>query len=70
MASLRLAEKIILGGWGDIYVIQAVTSVRVHLSVCNVCEAVSGGGQWDGLVEMAALLLHWLRLLGKEARKD
>lgn len=51
MASLRLAEKINLWDWGDIYVIQAVTRVRVHLSVCNVCglrqcQEESSGMSW------------------------
>lgn len=31
---------------------------------------MSGGGQWDDLVDMAAPLLPWLLLLGKEAKKD
>lgn len=38
VASLRLAENVIFWDWGDIYVIQAGTRVRVHLSVCNVWE--------------------------------
>lgn len=51
VASLRLGEKIILWGWSDIYVIQAFT---ISL-LCVWAEELSGGGQWDVLVEMAAI---------------
>lgn len=64
VATLRLAEKIMLWSWGDIYVTQAVTRVRVHLSVTckswgSVRRRAVGWLGWDGSTSATLVAVAW-----------